>query len=617
MKMKEIQKKLDYLFNKAGQYNKYQFIIVTLFFLQFICSQFFHNNFSYLTSRPFILLNNTEIRIEPYICKKYFNNINSTNSIILREKQIPTTSIILDFKLYCEDIKTYLISISYYLGIIIGSCISYNFYDKVGTKLTLSIFIPCQNICLILFQLLFFDFLKNNLYFLYGNLFFLGMSEYIVINILFLYICDIINVSDIPMFITIIISGRPVSFLLGIIFFNFMDLNWKTDLAIMSAVDIIIFILILIHMTSSPKAALRNNRYVKFTKYLYQISIKNKKILYKEDFDFLLPYMSTKEIMEYENIFIDKPNNVIRIYKIDDTNNINNKETNKNENKILNEPLIINNENIPIDKEEYNLKDDYLLSDNNNKVGSILTLFNKTTMPDYSPLDLFRFKSHLINFCILCFLWAVYNFIKYGLDSTAREIPEYNNNLTWMIGTHIIGIISLYLIMLLYISNIRAYHKLLVTIQIISFISLLFALHLDNVAVNKTIYIFSIVIAQICWNCLYLLLILITLLIYPIMLRSKGLGWNIAFGTIGKLVVMFLVDSVNEHEYMLYFMLFDFLLMVFSYGLPNKIGSFVLELSYYKKRNEEKTKEEFEDIENENDDENINIVDSVNRRLSL
>ena len=186
-----------------------------------------------------------------------------------------------------------------------------------------------------------------------------------------------------------------------------------------------------------------------------------------------------------------------------------------------------------------------------------------------------------------------------------------------MIGTHIIGIISLYLIMLLYISNIRAYHKLLVTIQIISFISLLFALHLDNVAVNKTIYIFSIVIAQICWNCLYLLLILITLLIYPIMLRSKGLGWNIAFGTIGKLVVMFLVDSVNEHEYMLYFMLFDFLLMVFSYGLPNKIGSFVLELSYYKKRNEEKTKEEFEDIENENDDENINIVDSVNRRLSL
>ena len=611
MKMKEIQRKLDYLFTKAGQYNKYQFIIVTLFFFQFICSQFFHNNFPYLIARPFIEINNKEIRIDPYICKEFFNEKNSTDSIILRKKQIPTTSIILDFKLYCEHTKTYLISISYYLGIIISSFISYNFYDKVGTKLTLSIFIPCQNICLILFQFLNFGFLENNLYFLYGNLFFLGMSEYIIINILFLYICDIIKVSDVPLFMTVIISGRPLSFLLGIFFFNFLHLNWKTDLAIMSSVDIIIFILILTFMINSPKAALRNNQYVQFTKYLYQIGIKNGKILSKEDFDFLLPYMTKKEIIEYENIFIDRPINVKRIYKIDNTNIT-------NDNKILNEGLIINNidaiyTNTNDEREEYNLKDDYLLSDNNNKVGSIQTLINKTKMHDYSPLDLFRFKSHFINFCILCFLWAVYNFIKYGLDSTAKEIPEYNNNIIWVIGTHIIGVISLYIIMLLYISNKSAFHRLLIIIELITFITLLFAVHLDNVAVNKNIYIFSIVIAQICWNCLYLLLILITLLIYPIMMRSKGLGWNIAFGTVGKLVVMFLVDLSNEHEYILYFMVFDFLLLVFSYGLPKRIGSFVLELNDY----EEKNKKEFEDIENENDDENVDIAESINRKLSF
>ena len=620
MKMKEIQKKLDYLFIKAGQYNRYQFIIAILFFFQFICSQFFHNNFSYLISRPFILINNEEIRIEPYICKKYFNDANSTNSIILREKQIPTTSIILDYKLYCDDLKTYLISISYYLGIIISSFISYNFYDKVGTKLTLSIFIPCQNICMILFQFLNFDFLKNNIYFLYGNLFFLGMSEYIIINILFLYMCDIINEADIPLFMTMVISGRPVSFLLGIFFFNRLSLNWKTDLAIISAIDITIFILIMTYMTNSPKAEARNNRYAKFTKYLYEISIKNRKILNKEDFDFLLPYMSKKEIIEYENVFIDKPNNVIKMYKIEDSNNINNihniSSINNqpiNEDNIFKEPLILNNIEIGVEKQDYNLKDDYLLSDNNNKVGSILTLINKTKMNDYSPLDLFRFKSHLINFSTLCFLWAVFNFIKYGLDSIAKKIPDYNNSIIWVLGTHIIGLISLYLIMLIYISNKRVFHKLLITIELITFIALLFALHLDNIAVNKTIYIFSIVIVQICWNCLYLLLILITLLIYPIMLRSKGLGWNNAFGTLGKLVVMFLVDLSNEHEYMLYFMVSDFFLLVFSYGLPRKIGSFVLELNDY----EEKTKKEFEDIENENDDVNVDISESIDRRLSF
>ena len=220
--MKEIQKKLDLIFQKAGQFNRYQFIIVTLFSLQFICSQFFHNNFSYLTSRPFIIVNNTELRIEPYICDKYFSDIDSKNEIIFREKQVPTTSIILDYKIYYESFKTYLISIFYFLGIILGSLISYNFYDKVGTKFTLSIFIPTQLICFILFQLLNLNTLKNNFY------------------ILFLYMCDIIHLSNIPMFMTIIISGRPISFLIGIFFFNFCHLNWKTDLSIIASVDIII-----------------------------------------------------------------------------------------------------------------------------------------------------------------------------------------------------------------------------------------------------------------------------------------------------------------------------------------------------------------------------------------
>ena len=609
--MKEIQNKLDSIFIKAGHFNRYQFIIVTLFFLQLICSQFFHNNFSYLTSRPLIIINNTELRIDSYICDKYFSDIDSKNEIILREKQVPTTSIILDYKIYCENIKTYLINIFYYVGIILGSLISYNFYDKVGTKLTLSIFIPTQIICFILFQLLNLNNLKNNIYILYANLFLLGMSEYIIINILFLYMCDIIHLSNIPMFMTIIISGRPISFLIGIFFFNFCHLNWKTDLAILATADIIIFLLILKYMTNSPKAALRNNKYFNFMRNLYEISKKNKKYLTKEDFDFLSPFMNDNEKEQYENIFLMESNNILKNINNEDNNSINDNEIYFHKEKainnvILNSPLLVNSDKLDENVIEDNyliLKEEYLLSDDNNKIGSIKTLFNKTKMNDYSPLDLFKFKSLLINFCILSFLWAVYNFIKYGLDSIAKKIPEYNDNIIWVLGTHIIGIISLYFILLMYISNIRAFHKILVSIQLITFISLLFALHLDNVSVNKNIYIFSIVVAQVSWNFLYLLLIIITLLIYPIMLRSKGLGWNIAFGTIGKLVVMFLVDLSNEHEYLLYFMLFDFLLLVFSYGLPKRIGSFVVGFTNY---DENRKKDIFE--EDEEDEEIINLV---------
>ena len=145
--------------------------------------------------------------------------------------------------------------------------------------------------------------------------------------------------------------------------------------------------------------------------------------------------------------------------------------------------------------------------------------------------------------------------------------------------------------MVMYMSNKRAFHKILLSIQLITFITLLLALYSDNININKKIYIFTLVITQIFWNCLYLLLILITILIYPIMLRSKGLGWNIGFGTIGKLFVMFLVDLSNDHEYILYFLVCDFFLLVFSYGLPYKIGSFVLDLKDYEKKDKKKEKQ--------------------------
>ena len=106
-------------------------------------------------------------------------------------------------------------------------------------------------------------------------------------------------------------------------------------------------------------------------------------------------------------------------------------------------------------------------------------------------------------------------------------------------------------------------------------------------------YIISLVIVQISWNSLYLLHILISLLIYPIMLRSKGFGLNISLGTIGKLVIMLLIDFKDQYDYILYFFVFNFFVLVISYALPDRIGSFVIDS---KKNQEEKNS----DANNEN-----------------
>ena len=415
--MKEIQKKLDNLFIKAGQYHRYQFIILTLFTLQFLGSQFFHVNFTYLTSYPIIYFNNTEIKIDAEWCRKYYNESHSIYQIHFSENQIPKSSIIIDFELSCEITKKYFVYIIYYFSNILGSCISYHFYEKVGSKISLIIFAIVQIISLYLLECLNISSIKNNLYFLYIDLFFIGFGQYIVINLLFLYICDIISLKLIPFFITIIVCGRPFAELFGVLFFYYLDLNWKNNIAIMASVNIISLLIIIFYMVNSPKAALRNKEQVHFIKHLLNIAKKNKRKIKKEDFDFLIPFMDDKKKLEY-NLFFNTINyrhqiNVNNILKVPLENNV-------EEDEFIDLSLNPNGN----DKKE-KLKDDYLMSDENNKIGSVETLFNKMKMKDYSIFDFFKFKNHLINFCILSFLWAVYNFIKYGIESAMSDIPQY------------------------------------------------------------------------------------------------------------------------------------------------------------------------------------------------
>jgi len=567
--MKEIQNSLDSLFLKAGQFNRYQFIMVSLFTLQYFCCQFFHVNFSHMTSKPIIYFNNTETRLDTDMCNKYFTGENPPYELVLSKEQIPTTSMILDFNLSCETSKIYFLDIIYYFGNIIGSCIAYHFYEKAGSKISLCIFTVMQFICFFLFQCLNISSIYNNIYFLYVNLFLLGFSHYIIVNLLFLYICDIINLKHIPLFITIIVSGRYLASLSGIAFFRYLKINWKNCMSMVGGLNVITFALILYYMVSSPKAALRNNNYMNFVRYLLKISKKNNKALKKNDFDFLVAFMGYKEKCEYEEFFHEF---------IDKNNIMNNKDDNKIDNDDEYKDLFIKSDPIKDLERRNTLKDEYLMSEENNKIGSIKTLFNETRMRDYSFFDFFKFQEHLINFSVVTFLWIVYNLIKSGLDFTLNVFPQYYNTVGWIILINVFGLITLFIIMLLYTVKQSAFHRILISVELLTFISLLFSLYLDDINININAYIASLVIAKLIWNFLYLLLILMSLLVYPIMLRSKGLGWNIALGIFGKLVATFVIDLNDKNVYVLYFLLFNFLMLIFSYSLPKRIGSIVIDL---------------------------------------
>ena len=602
--MKEIQKKLDNLFLKAGQYNRYQFIMAILFTFQFLCSQFFHINYTYLTSNPIVQYKKTNIKPDVLWCL----NENNTKIIQLAEKQIPTTSILIDFELVCLYTKQTFLDLIYYFGNILGSCIAYHFYEKVGSKISLCLFNAIQIISFVLLECLNISSIKNNLAFLYVNLFLIGFSQYIVINLLLLYICDIIKLQQIPLFITIIVSGRSLAGALGIVFFEYLKINWKHDMLFIAGLNLIIFIIILIYMVGSPKASLRNNKYVDFVKYLLTIAKKNNIILVKDDFDFLLPFMKRQDKIDYQFFF-----NLYSVEKINQKNENIKLIDKAKENDEDDEDLdIYLKEKVNESERKKKIKDEYLLSEENNKIGSVQTLMNEVDMKDYSFLDFFKFKSHLINFSILSFLWIIYNFVKYGLESMMSEIPHYYNHIYWSIIIQVLGLVNLFLILVLYLINKNSFYKILISIQLLTFIALSVGAYLYDDNIDIDAYIIFLLIGKTIWNCLYLLLLIMSLLIYPIMLRSKGLGWNIALGILGKFFVTFVVDLEEKHHSILYFLFFLFFTLVFSNSLPSKIGSLTIDLS-----RDEKAEKVLDKIFKEVDDSEFNSFDGKESKISL
>ena len=557
----EISGQLDKILEKAGQFNRYQFTILTLFTFQYILAQFFNTGLFFLSEKPTVKLKNDSNSKRFVVTKKICENI---DNYIVQNNTI--SRILVEYDIYCDNLKSYLISICLYAGMLIGSFISYIFADRVGRKKSLCIVIPIHILSLFSFELTNKEILgkefKYALYFLYFNIFFKGLSSRIVMILLIIYICDIINQKDIPLFINIILAGTPISEFLSSFIFTFVKLNWRHILAFDGFVNIFLFILFLILVIGSPMFCLNNEDYDNFIKYLIKIGKFNKRPLHKDDFAFLKPYMSSKQQKAiFVNFDVDIGDNKEKHLLYDD------KYLDKNENINLKQDLVFQSKS--------ELKKDFLIEAKENKNKPYISLFGHLKMKDYSPLDLLK-EGQIINFLILSYLWMASTIVRDGFNIYFINIKEYSKDFYYylaMVFGEFLGFIFIYQT---FTRKLTSFHPLLVTLLLSNFLILAFGTHIFKDAKFNIFDFLQLFSIKVFTGSVNLILYIMTLLIYPIIIRTHGLGATLTLASIGDIIALFFDYELNINDITLYFLVFLFFALMLSYGLPNQIGTIIL-----------------------------------------
>ncbi len=577
--MEDISKSLDELLAKAGQANRYQFIIVILFLFQFICSNFLNSCLPYLQSPPFIILQNTteSIKLNYTLCEKNFE--------IDRTKKI--SSLIIDYEIYCNKNKVSSIEISLFLGMTIGSSTMYLFSDRFGRKKTLLYFIPCY----ILLLLIFF-FIKSYFFFMLLNLFFIGITGYIIILTMIVYICEIIKFKNIPIFVAIIVTGAPISSILNHIFFSIFNENWRVVILVFIILNLFTYILICYIIIGSPIFFFMNNDINTFEKHLIRIAQKNKVNLNEEDFKFLEPYKDPLK---------SKRNTAIKVNIYDNNNS----------------SLLMFDNNITYEEEDEN-KDE--LIENNEEVDNVASIkffLANYKLKDYTILDIFEQENQAINFIIMSYLWIISEITIDGINFQNEKFQVFNTSFSVNITINILEIVFFIIVVYLLFSHLFGVQNTLISFQLISSflisISLLITDEKDNILRFILLYCF-----RLCWSGTYLIIYILSTEIYPTVIRSKGLGLNIAFGKLGGIFSPFFIESLDLNNIILYFLVFTFFSLLFTYALPQKIGSITLDYANdeVKKKNKKKNENENENDDSDEEEDDDNYDDLYKKKMN-
>ena len=573
--MEDIINNLDELLTKAGQANRYQFIIVILFLIQFICSDFLNTGLPYLQNQPYIILNNTNesIKLNYTLCEQLFE--------IDRNKKV--SSLIIDYEIYCNKSKISFIEMSLFAGMMIGGTTMYLFSDRIGRKKTLLYFIPSYIILLLIFF-----FIKKYFYLMLLNLFFIGIVGYIIILTMTVYICEIIKFKNIPIFVTIIVTGVPLSSILNHIFFHIFFDNWRLVILIFIIINIFTYILIFYLIIGSPIFCFMNNDIQNFEKHLIRIAKKNKVNLNEEDFTFLEPYKDPSK---------SKRNTAIKVNIYDNNNSLlmfdNDFSYEESENK---DELIENNEEV-------------------DNVASIKFFLAKYKLKDYKLFDIFKQEIQAINFFIMSYLWIISEITIDVINYQNDIFQIFKESFVINITINIFDIIFFMIVLYLLFSHFFGIQNTLLSLQLFSLFLISITLLLRNDKENNLRFIL-LFFFRLCWSGTFLIIYILSTEIYPTVIRSKGLGLNIAIGKLGGIFSPFFIESLELNNIILYFLVFIFFSLLFTYALPQKIGSIILDYANDEMKKKNKKKKENENDDSDEDEDDDNYDDLYKKRMS-
>ena len=403
-----------------------------------------------------------------------------------------------------------------------------------------------------------------------------------------IYICEIIKQNNIPVFVIIIITGIPLSNLIGTLLFNIRNLDWRNILLIIAGINAVIYFVMIFKLVRSPIFSLNNELFEPFIFDLIELAKRNKLNLDLNDFSFLLPYINNETRItirkKYDRMNKESIRSLNAINRVSLLDEINNSENNEDEEESLfNDSSKSNN---------FLLKEDYLL--NNDESEGKLKLIGKLKMKDYSPIDLLRFEKQIKNFLNLSFFWTITMLIKNGINLKSKYIQRLHEEIYWNVFNIILEIFSYFIILIIFLNPKLDMQQPLVFYQIISFIIFLILYYID-LDKNETLKIILMFLGRFCWTSLYAIIFIITSIIYPIMIRTKGLGWNNAFGFLGVIIEIILTEYSYLKNEITLFLILIFFSLILSYGLPKKIGTFILESPSIINHREKEEKEEKEE----------------------
>jgi len=200
--------------------------------------------------------------------------------------------------------------------------------------------------------------------------------------------------------------------------------------------------------------------------------------------------------------------------------------------------------------------------------------------------------------------------IKDGINLKSKTFKTYYSIFYYDIASYIFDLISNLFIILLTYSKMFGIHKTQVSFQIISFVLLMICLFNNENSFSEK-YILLLYISKICWTCIYLILYILTVEIYPTMIRTKGVGINKAVGKLGGIIGPYLVEILDFDDLILSYLTFALFGLILSYGLPSKMGTLTIE--YHQNEKEKKDFENYHlnEILGKDDEENDNEFNEI------